>query len=137
MLIGSDGTLYGTTSGGGAANKGTAFKLVGATVCSVNGVKDGLETDVDCGGPVCQACVAGQKCLVGSDCQSGACNNGICSSGVPATCSDGIKDGLETDVDCGGPVCVPCSAGKQCKLPRDCQSGLTCRFMGSQGVCLP
>ncbi len=25
------------------------------------------------------------------------------------TCSDGIKNGLETDVDCGGPDCPPCS----------------------------
>lgn len=28
-----------------------------------------------------------------------------------ASCSNGIKDGQETDVDCGGPECVPCSTG--------------------------
>ncbi len=28
-----------------------------------------------------------------------------------ASCSNGIKDGQETEVDCGGPQCVPCSTG--------------------------
>jgi uncharacterized repeat protein (TIGR03803 family) len=31
VLRGSDGNLYGTTSGGGTSNKGTAFKLTGST----------------------------------------------------------------------------------------------------------
>lgn len=28
---------------------------------------------------------------------------------INATCEDGIKNGLETDVDCGGPDCLPCA----------------------------
>jgi hypothetical protein len=38
-------------------------------------------------------------------------------------CEDQKKDGLETDVDCGGPACSRCSAGKACVLPTDCSSG--------------
>jgi len=37
-------------------------------------------------------------------------------------CENGVKDGLETDVDCGGPVCPRCAAGKACVLPTDCSS---------------
>jgi Cys-rich repeat protein len=36
-------------------------------------------------------------------------------------CEDGKKDGLETDVDCGG-ACQRCAAGKACVLPTDCSS---------------
>lgn len=46
-----------------------------------NGIKDGTETGVDCGGPDCTPC---------------------------ATCDDGIQNGGETGVDCGGPDCAPC-----------------------------
>jgi hypothetical protein len=48
----------------------------GPTTCET-GVKDGLETDVDCGG-FCTPCALGQACLVNADCQSNACNGGIC-----------------------------------------------------------
>jgi hypothetical protein len=40
--------------------------------------QDGQETDVDCGGPVCNACAVGQKCLTNFDCQSGH----VCSAGT-------------------------------------------------------
>ena len=29
----------------------------------------------------------------------------------PPTCTDGIQNGNETGVDCGGPDCAPCSGG--------------------------
>jgi hypothetical protein len=38
-----------------------------------------------------------------------------------ATCFDGVRDGLETDVDCGGD-CAPCGEGSACMVPRDCAS---------------
>lgn len=38
-----------------------------------NGVKDGEESDIDCGG-YCNPCELGQQCLTGSDCASGDCN---------------------------------------------------------------
>jgi hypothetical protein len=55
----------------------------GGTICNgagqcVNGcldaMQDGMETDVDCGGPVCARCAQGKKCLVNSDCVTGACD---------------------------------------------------------------
>ena len=48
--------------------------------CS-NGVKDGNETDVDCGGNVCgNRCATGYKCLLESDCGiTDQCSTGVCS----------------------------------------------------------
>ena len=40
--------------------------------------KNGDETDVDCGGRVCSACIDGLKCKVDSDCESSICESGIC-----------------------------------------------------------
>jgi hypothetical protein len=48
----------------------------------VDGIKNGAETDVDCGGPDCPKCPDGKGCAAGSDCQSGFCVYGICQ---PAT----------------------------------------------------
>ncbi|HKQ48912.1 MAG TPA: right-handed parallel beta-helix repeat-containing protein [Phycisphaerae bacterium] len=44
----------------------------------VDGIQNGSETGVDCGGGTCPPCGAGQGCLAGSDCVSGICSGGIC-----------------------------------------------------------
>jgi hypothetical protein len=51
-------------------------------------VKNGSETDVDCGGGTCPRCVNEQKCVSQDDCASALCVSGVCK-----TC------GLDTD--CG------------------------------------
>jgi len=38
------------------------------------------------------------------------------------TCSDGITNGAETDVDCGGGTCPRCATGKTCASRNDCAS---------------
>jgi hypothetical protein len=44
-----------------------------------NGVADGDETDVDCGGSCGPTCKAGQTCAFDSDCEQSACSTGgIC-----------------------------------------------------------
>jgi|GEM_PF-1926812 len=63
-----------------------------------NGVLDGDETAVDCGGS-CTGCPASAPCVDASDCQSQLCTGGFC---VEPTCDDGEKNGGETGVDCGG-----------------------------------
>jgi hypothetical protein len=102
-------------------------KCAVATHCA-SGVKDGSETDVDCGGFGCGPCVAGKGCLVNLDCQAGLyCAAGACAA---TKCTDGSKNGDETDVDCGG-ACPKCVAGKGCTAGRDCASGVC-----SAGHCL-
>ncbi len=102
---------------------------------------NGDETDVDCGGP-CEPCVDGKACESPSDCLSVVCaadgaggvggaDDGVAGAGGPAgptlcqpsACSDGTKNGDETDVDCGS-NCQPCGDGKVCEEPADCQSGV-------------
>ncbi len=57
-------------------------------------------------------------CLSATDCDSGVCIENTCRD---ATCSDGVKNGAETDVDCGGP-CASCALGDACALATDCAS---------------
>jgi hypothetical protein len=45
------------------------------------------------------------------------------SRGASASCFDGVKNGPESDVDCGGD-CPACERGDTCNAPNDCYSGL-------------
>lgn len=84
-------------------------------------VRDGDETDLDCGGS-CLPCAAARACAAPSDCQSGTCAAGSCTA---PTCGDGVENGFESDVDCGGVCATKCQRGLRCELPSDCASG-TC-----------
>lgn len=105
-------------AGAGQAGDGGQAGAAGGPSCT-DAIKDGDETDVDCGGTTCPKCTSGKTCTVDGDCSTGACSvAGKCTS----PCADGKIGGLETDVDCGGGVCGKCANGKQCSGPSDCQS---------------
>jgi hypothetical protein len=82
-------------------------------------MKDGKETDLDCGG-TCSPCADGKSCAFGSDCSSGVCTAGICQA---STCNDSVNNGTETGVDCGG-GCPKCSDGQPCVGYTDCASAI-------------
>jgi len=84
-----------------------------------DGLQNGTETDVDCGGPACRPCTDNQKCAQAADCGSQVCGNGVCR---PAGCTDTVLNGTETDIDCGGATCGRCSIGKACNASADCAS---------------
>ncbi|MSP58922.1 MAG: hypothetical protein EXR72_01035 [Myxococcales bacterium] len=90
-----------------------------APACN-DGVPNGMELDVDCGGN-CPKCTAGQKCGGNGDCDSNVCMNGVCSI---AGCMDMVKNGKETDLDCGGGMCPGCDDGKVCVAGSDCKNAL-------------
>ncbi len=92
--------------------------LVPAT-CS-DGIKNGNESDVDCGGSCANKCSDGQVCAMSSDCLSSVCFAGVCQT---ASCADGVKNGSESDIDCGG-SCAKCAVGRQCSAAADCVSGV-------------
>jgi hypothetical protein len=93
--------------------------------------KDGAETDIDCGGGICSACAVAKACQVNSDCQSNACD-GLSFTCASSQCTDHKKDGVETDIDCGGSnSCARCVVGQACLVSNDCQPGHFC----SAGVC--
>ncbi len=89
----------------------------------VDGIIDGSETDVDCGGVVCGACGVGRACAVPSDCTTGLCVNNVCSAPSGSSCTDFVQNGSETDIDCGGGACPTCGVGRLCSSPTDCASG--------------
>ncbi len=93
-------------------------------------VRDGDESDVDCGGS-CQPCWSGKQCTRAEDCQSRACDGGSCAA---ASCTDGVRDGYESDTDCGGP-CPACAAGLTCANDTDCASGNCDNGIASLGTC--
>ena len=124
--------------GGACATKCATGKACGvgadcaSSVCSgnvcqaatcANGAKNGSETDVDCGGAACPKCVNGKVCTAGTDCSSGICTAGICTAPAP-TCVDGVKNGTETDIDCGGDKCNKCGLGLACGGNSDCGVGI-------------
>ena len=84
-------------------------------------VKNGDETDVDCGGTTCGACADSKKCILAGDCKSGVCTAGACAA---PSCTDSVKNGVETDVDCGGGTCPKCADTKACAYASDCKSGV-------------
>jgi len=103
MTFGPDDVIInnGTVNGGST----------GGATCS-DGVRNGSETGVDCGGPDCPACPTA-TCSDGiqNGDETGVDCGGSCTAcpTVP-TCSDGIMNGDETGVDCGG-SCTPCDNG--------------------------
>jgi hypothetical protein len=65
------------------------------------------------------------ECQTGTDCASGVCRNGRCRA---PTCQDGIRNGSETSIDCGGDDCAGCPPGDSCNDDSDCK--------GSQNKCI-
>jgi hypothetical protein len=100
----------------------------------LDGKQDGNETDVDCGGGSCGPCVNGRKCLGPPDCQSNNCSGGFCAPNNNPSCTNGVRDGSETDVDCGGGSCPQCGNGRSCFQPSDCQSNNCQNGFCSQGA---
>jgi hypothetical protein len=121
-----------------------------APTCT-DGIQNGGETDLDCGGGACPGCATGEACFLSTDCASGGCSGGVCQPGCTsgaqcpsgvctggfcrvANCADGAQNGQETDVDCGGPApnCVRCVPGDTCASAGDCTSQVC-----SGGTCQP
>lgn len=103
-----------TSSVTGGAGGGTG----GAAPSCTDSVKNGNETGKDCGGGMCPPCPIGEGCIVGTDCESHACNAvHVC---VPPVCNDMAQNGDESDIDCGGTICPKCDIGFKCNKDEDC-----------------
>jgi formylglycine-generating enzyme len=129
----------------------------------VNGVQDGGETGVDCGGPDCGSCIVcpanntASTCSATCRCPSGwgDCDgNGQCATGlvcgtalggqfglnptfdvcVASHCTNGVMDGGETGIDCGGADCGTCpvTGGSSCPGSSTNRCGPT----GAENCCL-
>ena len=127
-VCGTDDAPAGTSCNedGGEACDGMGNCIAGN--CT-DGVMNGVETDVDCGGGVCEPCPNDDGCEQASDCVSLFCDNLTC-----AACSDNGQCGGECntcDVGAGG-ICGPAAAGSSCgDQGVDCLVDDTCDGSGA------
>jgi formylglycine-generating enzyme required for sulfatase activity len=99
------------------------------TVCQPakidDGVKNGDETDVDCGGPGVDVprCADEKACAAATDCTSEVCDAAAKTCTKPSA-TDGVKNADESDIDCGGTLtgAPKCNVGKTCVKHDDCAS---------------
>ena len=110
---------------------GAACPACGAPTC-FDGVKNGNETDIDCGGTCAANCGINQGCFGDFDCVSNDCAVSGC---IPAPhCTNAVVDGGETDLNCGGQTCTSCAVGLKCLVNTDCLSK-SCNTVVSPHVC--
>ena len=99
-------------------------------------LQNGQETGIDCGG-TCQLKCNNQLCTHNSDCKSGVCGNNNHCSGKDCIstrcpleskwivsaprCTDGVQNGNETGVDCGGSCPLKCD-GEPCLFDSECKT---------------
>lgn len=81
----------------------------------------------------------GDDNLVGNDGNADVCTDtsgsntfATCETAPSNSCTDGTKDGTESDVDCGGGCGTRCDDGKTCTSGNDCSS-----FLCVAGICAP
>ncbi len=108
-----------------------------------DGVLDPGETDIDCGGDACKPCGPFDACLTNADCSTLLCVDLSCAETTPdpecadvdpenPTCNDCVQNAGESDIDCGGDVCLPCEAGDTCFIGADCVIETIC----TAGTCV-
>lgn len=100
----------------GTSCKDGVCDMGGACVSCHDGLQNGDESGVDCGGSMCKACL-GASCSSDVDCTSVHCGGGVC-------CKDACQ-GICDDVgDCKSPP------GALCSSPSDCLS-----YICDNGIC--
>jgi hypothetical protein len=114
----------------------TTTDILPANATCNDNIKNGIETDVDCGGSDCEPCAENKQCNTNEDCASLYCLNSLCSKHAKNTypdldltlllagpaCDDNAQNGAETDVDCGGETCSPCAIDLKCLVHTDCST---------------
>jgi len=100
-----------------------------------NGAIDGNETDLDCGGTTCLACVNGRACASLFDCESGVCSpamsgaagagGGPMAAGICVACTDSFQcaPGSYCDPKAGGTCSARLAVAQKCTVDDACASG--------------
>jgi len=53
----------------------------------------------------------------------------------PDPCHNSVQEPWESDVDCGGPICEPCSIDEGCKVDADCDTAICAQGLCSDNFC--
>jgi hypothetical protein len=114
---------------------GTCAVTADSPPSHADGKKNLDETDVDCGGPTAPKCADGKACGADGDCVTANCpaDKKVC---VAPRYDDGVKNGTETDVDCGGTGAgmKKCAEDKICLVDADCNGA--CKTVGAAKTCI-
>lgn len=103
-------------AGGAGGTAGSSGVSAGAP--SIGG-SEGVAGAGGSGSGTCSTnCEPGADCSAPEACASGVCASGVCAA---ASCGDGVRNGAETALDCGG-GCPGCARGAACLADGDCAS---------------
>jgi hypothetical protein len=103
-----------------------------------DGIQNGSESDVDCGGPDCPRCRIGQRCNSRADCATAFCLNNVCTACTASTTSAGTQCGAGCSCPDGSchinpapfqrTVCADCPAYSYCQAvsPQDPAGAVYC-----------
>ena len=114
--------LFGALAGTSACTSDSTSPATNVTETlpsCLNGTRDGDETGVDCGGSCVARCGGNVKPAGGGPDGGGDDGGGQPETG-PGSGINGVRDGSETDVDCGGANAPKCAEGKTCLVDDDC-----------------
>ena len=141
-----------TAADGASCDDGSACSQADACQAGacVGGSPLNCDDDNECTADSCDSATGCHSVAVadGTACTSGACQVGACQPSSP-TCQDGLQNGNETGVDCGGPDCPACGVaacqncgpdGTACPVPGDgwtfSDSGFGCNaIFGTRSCC--
>ncbi|MEZ4887176.1 MAG: hypothetical protein R3E32_20765 [Chitinophagales bacterium] len=102
--INANTILYGVASmnqvGATIGSAKASFNVPSTGPTCTDGIQNGDETGIDCGGSCPNACATCSDGIQNGD-ETGIDCGGSCPNAC-ATCSDGIQNGDETGIDCGG-----------------------------------
>jgi Ca2+-binding RTX toxin-like protein len=123
---------------GAAVVESPAFNVSGGDACTTS-CPDGFHCALT--GKLKGTCIA-DSCYDGLQSpgyEEGIDCGGLCDREDQAcpkpTCADGIRNGAETGLDCGGGTCEACLVGAFCAKDRDCALGSSCRAGVCQATC--
>ncbi len=117
------------------SSESTGFCTTPSDPTCDDGIQNGDEEGVDCGGSECPVCPTCDDGMMNGDEEGVDCGGSECPA-CP-TCDDGMMNGDEEGVDCGGTECIPCPTcddgiqngdefgvdcgGSECEPCTDCQ----------------
>jgi len=141
---GGTGGAEPTTTGGGQGGAGGGQGGAGGVVMPTcdDGVQNGNETDVDCGGGTCGQCTQGQGCGAEGDCTTGFCFDAVCCDvACGATCTSCNLPGTVgscTVVPAGEPDdACPAEPESSCSTTGLCDGAGSCALHPAGTVCAP
>lgn len=120
---GTAGTSNNAGSGGsaGTGNSAGSGGVAGSGATAGTGGSAGSGATAGAGGSAANGGSAGTGANAGAGGIGGSSGGG--TGGVAPTCNDGISNGTESDIDCGG-TCAPCIPNQSCVFAGDCDSGV-------------